>query len=98
MYDVDLHAKRVLSLPKATLGALASVSLAVHAIGQSLAQAMGKLGIKPVGRLLSNDGIDVEVFFGCSMRYMVATRAEVVVAPDWTSFARTAARRLCRRC
>ena len=51
LYEGDLHAKRVLSLANATLGVLTSVSLAVHAIGQGLAQAMGKLskhGIKQV--------------------------------------------------
>ena len=40
-YDGDLHAKRVLSLANATLGVLVSASLAVHAIGQGLAQALG---------------------------------------------------------
>ena len=43
LYNGDLHAKRVLSLANATLGVLASASLAVHAIGQGLAQAMGTL-------------------------------------------------------
>ena len=43
LYEGDLHAKRVLSLANATLGLLTSASLAVHAIGQGLAQAMGKL-------------------------------------------------------
>ena len=61
----DLHAKRVLSLANATLGVLTSAALAVHAIGQGLAQAMGKLskhGIKQVDRLLSNEAIDVQRF------------------------------------
>ena len=44
LYGGDLHAKRVLSLANATLGILASASLAIHAIGQGLAQALGKLG------------------------------------------------------
>ena len=39
LYDGDLHAKRVLSLANATLGVLSSASLAVHAMGQGLAQA-----------------------------------------------------------
>ena len=67
LYDGDLHAKRVLSLANATLGVLVSASLAVHAIGQGLAQALGKLskhGVKQVDRLLSNQGIDVWEFFG----------------------------------
>ena len=91
LYDGDLHAKRVLSLANATLGVLVSASLAVHAIGQGLAQALGKLskhGVKQVDRLLSNQGIDVWEFFGHWVAYLVGARTEVVVAMDWTSFAR----------
>ena len=91
MYEGDLHAKRVLSLSNATLGVLTSASLAIHALGQGLAQAMGKLskhGVKQVDRLLSNEGIDVERFFGYWVAYMVGARPEIVVALDWTSFAR----------
>ena len=91
LYEGDLHSKRVLSLANATLGVLTSASLAVHAIGQGLAQAMGKLskhGIKQVDRLLSNEAIDVETFFGYWVAYMVGARVEIVVALDWTSFAR----------
>ena len=91
LYEGDLHAKRVLSLANATLGVLTSASLAVHAIGQGLAQAMGKLskhGIKQVDRLLSNEAIDVETFFGYWVAYMVGGRVEIVVALDWTRFAR----------
>ena len=91
LYEGDLHAKRVLSLANATLGVLTSASLAVHAIGQGLAQAMGKLtkhGIKQVDRLLSNEAIDVQRFFGYWVAYMVGARVEMVVALDWTSFAR----------
>ena len=77
LYDGDLHAKRVLSLANATLGVLVSASLAVHAIGQGLAQALGKLskhGVKQVDRLLSNQGIDVWEFFGYWIPYL-AVRA-----------------------
>ena len=51
LYEGDLHAKRVLSLANATLGVLASASLAIHAVGRGLAQAMGTLtkhGVKQV--------------------------------------------------
>ena len=51
----DLHAKRVYSLANATLGAMTSASLAVHAIGQGLALARGlhtKHAVKQVDRLL----------------------------------------------
>ena len=91
LYDGDLHAKRVLSLANAALGILTSASLAVHAIGQGLAQALGKLskhGVKQIDRSLSNEGVVVEEFFTRWVPYMVGARAEVVVALDWTSFAR----------
>ena len=77
LYDGDLHAKRVLSLANATAGVLVSASLAVHAIGQGLAQALGKLskhGVKQVDRLLSNQGIDVWEFFGYWIPYLVTAR------------------------
>ena len=91
VYGGDLHAKRVLSLANATLGVLTSASLAVHLVGQGLAQALGKLskhGVKQVDRLLSNEGIDVGTFFGYWAPYLVGGRVEIVVALDWTSFAR----------
>ena len=59
LYEGDLHAKRVLSLANATLGVLASASLAIHAVGRGLAQAMGTLtkhGVKQVDRLLTARG------------------------------------------
>ena len=62
LYAEDMHAKRVLSLANATLGVMTSASLAVHAIGQGLADARGLLNkhaVKQVDRLLSNRGIEV---------------------------------------
>jgi hypothetical protein len=63
LFDDCLHAKRILSLAGATLGAIQSASLAVALIGQGLALARGlntKYAIKQVDRLLSNKGIDVD--------------------------------------
>ena len=93
LYDGDLHAKRVLSLANGTLGVLTSASLAVHAIGQGLAHAQGTLskhGVKQVDRMLSNQGIDVWEYFARWVPYVIGSRMEVVVALDWTSFARDA--------
>ena len=90
LYEGDLHAKRVLSLANATLGVLTSASLAIHAVGRGLAQAMGTLtkhGVKQVDRLLSNQGVDVWTFFAYWTPYLIGARTEVVVALDWTSFA-----------
>jgi len=91
LYDGDLHAKRVLSLANATLGVLTSASLAVHAVGQGLAHAQGTLskhGVKQVDRLLSNRGIEVDSYFAHWVAYIIGARKKVVVALDWTSFAR----------
>ena len=63
LFAEDLHAKRILSLAGATLGAIESASLAVALIGQGLALARGllpKYAIKQVDRMLSNQGIDVD--------------------------------------
>ena len=90
LYEGDLHAKRVLSLANATLGVLTSASLAIHAVGRGLAQAMGTLtkhGVKQVDRLLSNRGLNVWAFFAYWTPFIVGARTEVVVALDWTSFA-----------
>ena len=85
----DVHAKRVYSLANATLGVMASASLAVHAIGQGLAHARGTLakhGVKQVDRLLSNKGIEVWSIFEYWVPFMVAERKSIAVAIDWTEF------------
>ena len=41
IYQDDVHAKRVYSMANATLGIMSSASLAIHAIGQGLAEARG---------------------------------------------------------
>ena len=100
LYEGDLHAKRVLSLANATLGVLTSASLAIHAVGRGLAQAMGTLtkhGVKQVDRLLSNRGVDVWTFFAYWTPFIVGARTEVVVALDWTSLPPTGRTRSCWR-
>lgn len=85
----DLHAKRVYSLSNATLGVMTSASLAVHLIGQGLAQARGLLtkhAVKQVDRLLSNQGIEVWALFEHWVSYVVGARRRIMVAMDWTEF------------
>lgn len=87
--ESDIHAKRVYSLANATLGVIASASLAIHAIGQGLAQARGtmdKHGVKQVDRLLSNKGIDVWSLFANWVPFLIGARKSIVVAMDWTDF------------
>lgn len=89
LYDGDLHAKRVDSLAAATLGVMASASLAVSLIGQALALARGigvKHAIKQVDRLLSNQGIDVWASFASWVPHRVGAQKTIVVAMDWTDF------------
>ena len=89
LFEYDEHAKRVQSLANATLGAITSASLAVHAIGQGLAHAQGlipKHAVKQVDRLLSNQGIDVDSYFAYWVPYVVGEETSVRVAIDWTVF------------
>lgn len=91
VFGDDLHAKRVLSLTNATIGAIASGSLAIHAIGAGLAQAQEldpKHCIKQVDRLLSNKDIVVWELFNDWVPFIVGTRKEIVVILDWTDFDR----------
>jgi hypothetical protein len=89
VYGADLHAKRIASLAGATLGVMHAASLAVAMIGQALAQARGlvtKHVIKPVDRMLSNNGIDVWDSFARWVPHQIGERREILVAMDWTGF------------
>lgn len=91
LYGHDLHAKRVDALAGATLGVMASASLAVAVIGQALAQARGlvtKHTVKQVDRLMSNGGIDVWGSFARWVPQQIGTRRDILVAMDWTEFDR----------
>jgi len=86
----DMHAKRVMSLSNAVLGAVHAAALAVHLIGQALAQARGlqaKHAVKQVDRLLSNAAIKPWKFFEYWVPFLVRDQSEIVVALDWTEFA-----------
>ncbi len=75
VFAQDVHAKRVYSLANATLGVITSASLAVHLIGQGLAQArdgLRKHAIKQVDRLLSNAKLDVWELFRHWVPYVVS--------------------------
>lgn len=89
LFAEDLHAKRVLSLAGATVGAIESASLAVALIGQGLALARGlatKQAVKQVDRLLSNQGIDVDALLRRWVPFVVGQRPSITVAMDWTEF------------
>jgi hypothetical protein len=96
MFGQDLHAKRILSLAGATLGAIASASLAVALIGQGLALARGRLStrrrvntkyaIKQVDRMLANVAIDIDALLRHWVPFVIGKRASITVAMDWTEF------------
>ena len=89
LFGGELHAKRILSLASATLGVLSCGTMRVHAIGQGLAEARGRVtkhAIKQVDRLLSNQGIDVWSSFASWIPHAIGGRPEIVVALDWTEF------------
>ena len=88
-FEGELHAKRIASLNDGVSGVLHSASLAVSAIGLSLAPARGlkaKHAIKQVDRLLSNPGIDLGRLFTQWIRQAIGEDREIVVAMDWTDF------------
>jgi hypothetical protein len=89
VFEGDIHAKRIQSLANATLGIMASASLAVSIIGQAFAQARGSLtkhAIKQVDRLLSNEGIVVWDMFAYWVPEVIGARTSAVIAMDWTDF------------
>jgi hypothetical protein len=89
LFEPDLHAKRVLSLANATVGALQAATLSIHAIGRALAVARdldAKHAIKQVDRLLSNQHIAPLKLFPAWVAFCRASRTELVVSLDWTEF------------
>ena len=89
LFGQELHAARVQSLANGVVGVLMAAVLSIHAIGQAyalLAGIKGKSGIKQIDRLLSNDGVDIEVIQRRWVEFVVAARKQIVVAMDWTEF------------
>lgn len=89
IFGNDMHAKRVTSLPNATLGVTATGASAIHLIGEGLAQARDltrKHCIKQVNRLFSNAKLTVWELFAQCVPYVVCERDRIVVALDWTDF------------
>jgi hypothetical protein len=85
----SMHARRVLSLGNAVVGAVHAAALGVHAIGKALAVASGlepKHAIKQVDRLLSNMSLSVWELFPLWARFLLSERQDVFVALDWTDF------------
>ena len=84
-----MHAKRVLSLASAVVGAMHSAALGVRAIGLGLAEVVGlekKHAVKQIDRLLSNRGIEVWEEFAVWVPHVIGARVDALIALDWTEF------------
>ena len=90
-FDAELHKKTLRSVRDAVLGTLASARAGVAHIGRGLAQARGlrpKHAIKQVDRLLSNHRLDLEALAPSWLGFVVGNRTDIVIAFDWTDFAK----------
>ena len=86
----SLHAKQILSLAYATVGACFAQRAGVAHLGTAMATVRGtevKYGIKQVDRLLSNGKIDDEVAMTAYVRFVLGARRRVVASLDWTEYA-----------
>jgi hypothetical protein len=89
IYGMDLHALRVVSLGNGVSGVLNAAVLSVHAIGQAyaqLAKTTPKSGVKQTDRMLSNDGLDLDVIMSRWVKFVIGTHKSIIVALDWTEF------------
>ncbi|MBU1240789.1 IS4 family transposase [Myxococcota bacterium] len=87
----DIHAMRVWSLANGVIGVVHSATLGIASIGAGLAAAQGlrkKHSTKQVDRLLSNEKFPDMKLFERWVPYIIAEREEIVVALDWTEFAK----------
>ena len=82
-----MHEQRILSVANAMIGVFHSASLAISAIGAGLAGIRGlvpKPATKQVDRPLSNPKLDLKAVGNTWVPYLLASRAEAVLALDWT--------------
>mgnify|MGYP002777811369 FL=1 len=92
IFGDDMHAMRVLSLANGVTGIMTAASLCIAAIGKGLAEALDlepKHAIKQVDRLLSNSGLEMAALMALWTRYSIGGLKQVVVAMDWTDFAKS---------
>lgn len=87
----DLHVKTILSLSNAVLGVLHATSLCIHVIGRAYGWATdrdGKHSVKQIDRLLSNEKVSPWALSAGWAAMLVGPREEILVALDWTDFAK----------
>src|SRR5271155_2987268 len=84
-----LHAKQVLSIGHAVLGAVFAAQAGVANIGRAAAAAREtnpKHGIKQFDALLSNGNIEDEKAQRAYVRFVVGARKQLVASLDWTEY------------
>lgn len=84
-----LHAKQIESVAHAIVGAMATPTAGVAALGRSAAAVRckdAKHGIKQVDRMLSNRKIDDLDLVQQQVAFVVGSRREVVLTLDWTEY------------
>jgi hypothetical protein len=89
VFGGDMHLARVQSLANGVAGVLNASMVSVAAIGRAyseLANITRKSGVKQVDRLLSNDGIKLDLIMRNWVRFVVGATPKLVIAIDWTDF------------
>lgn len=89
IFGPSLHAKRVESLGNGVAGVLRAAVLSVHAIGQAYAElnrTSPKSAINQMQRLLSNEGIELDVLQRRWVEHVIGDHSSVVLVVDWTDF------------
>jgi hypothetical protein len=87
--DTQLHARSVLSVTHAVLGAVHAAQSGVANIGRAAATARGaspKHAIKQFDRFLSNDRFQVDEALRDLVRFALGKRSKVMVSLDWTDY------------
>lgn len=90
-FGFSMHKKRISSLSDAVVGLLTNQCLQPTKIGHGLAEAKGLLpkhAVKQIDRLLSNKEIDSEFYQNVLAMMLISQRKKILVAMDWTVFAK----------
>jgi hypothetical protein len=90
-FSGELHQALEASIVAGVIGVIEAGALGVSLIGHALAVAEGlesKHAIKQVDRLLSNRNLQLEQLDLPWVRFVLAERREVVIALDWTEYAK----------
>jgi hypothetical protein len=88
--ESGFHAKRILSLTQAVVGAAYAAQAGVASLGRAMAvvrKVTPKHAIKQIDRFLSNPAIDLNLAWISYLGFVIGHRAKLVVSLDWTDYA-----------